>query len=185
MKNAVFGIVLSMFVLTSACTNQLQQNQATNANPVQNSVAASNNQALVTSSHSTQSTNSIQGKDSNLTVAPSSNSSAPMMTGNATAIDTREFDAKIAQAEKESKQKPKDVAAKKALAEAYATRAFALTEAAQYRSSLGVFSRALKLDSTNEQAQSMHDEIVRIFKSMNREPPKEGEEPPPLPFKKA
>jgi hypothetical protein len=30
----------------------------------------------------------------------------------------------------------------------------------------------------------MYDEIIRIFESIGREPPKEGEEPPPMPVNK-
>ncbi len=73
--------------------------------------------------------------------------------------------------------------AKKGLAKAYFDRAFALTEAAQYRAALGDFRKGLKLDAGDEKAQGMHDEIIRIFESIGREPPKEGEEPPPMPIK--
>jgi tetratricopeptide (TPR) repeat protein len=107
-----------------------------------------------------------------------------MMTGNATAIDTTEYDAEIAKAEKNFKAKSKDEAAKTALAEAYAKRAFALTQAAQYRAALGDFRKSLKLNPENAEAKSMHDQIVDIFKSLDREPPTEGAEPTPLPFKK-
>lgn len=69
---------------------------------------------------------------------------------------------------------------KKAVAKAYYDRAFALTKAAQYRAALGDFRKGMKLDPENQEAKSMHDEIIRIFKSIGRQPPKEGEEPPPL-----
>ena len=94
----------------------------------------------------------------------------------ARAIDVTQLNAEIERAQKN----PND---KKALGEAYFKRAFALTEAAQYRSALGDFRRGLKLDPTNADAKAMHDQIIQIFGSINREPPKEGEEPPPLPFK--
>ncbi|MEJ7701898.1 MAG: hypothetical protein WKF71_19980 [Pyrinomonadaceae bacterium] len=68
------------------------------------------------------------------------------------------------------------------MAKALFVRAFALTEAAQYRAALGDFRKGLKLSPNDQAAQKMHDEIIRIFESINREPPKEGEEPKPLPF---
>jgi tetratricopeptide (TPR) repeat protein len=100
-------------------------------------------------------------------------------------IDTSEMNVAIEKAAKEFKQKPNDAAAKTALAEAYFVRATALTEAAQYRSALGDYRRGLKLDPTNTEAKEMQDQIINIFQSLNREPPKEGTEPTPLPFKKA
>jgi len=100
-------------------------------------------------------------------------------------IDTSKFDAKIAEAEKAVKAKPTDEAAKKALAEAYFERGVALTEARQYASALGDYRRTLKLDPSNEDAKNWIDQIVNIYGMLKKEYPKEGEEPPPLPFKKA
>ena len=99
-------------------------------------------------------------------------------------IDTSDFDQKIAAAEKNLKSKPNDEAAKKALAEAYYQRGFALTEARQYASAIGDFRRALKYEPENADAKKWIATIVNIYDSINRESPKEGEEPPPLPFKK-
>lgn len=98
-------------------------------------------------------------------------------------IDTKAFDAEIAKAEKELKSKPNDEAAKKALAEAYYKRGSALTEARQYASALGDYRRALKLDPTNEGSKKWIGQIIGIYDSLNKDYPKEGEEPPPLPFK--
>ena len=58
-----------------------------------------------------------------------------------------------------------------------------VTEAAQYRAALGDFRKGLKLNPDDKEAQSMHDQIIEIFTSIGREPPKEGEEPAPLPLK--
>lgn len=188
MKIVVLNIVLSLSIIATACDGAPSQNSQVNTTSSSSTVGvaiSNNNAGLVASGHSSQPVRSNQITESNLPAQSSGNNSALMMGGNATAIDTTEFDVKIARAEKESKQKSKDQAAKKALGEAYAERAFALTEAAQYRSALGDFRRALKLDPSNNEAQQMHDQIVKIFKDLNREPPKEGEEPPPLPFKKA
>lgn len=101
-------------------------------------------------------------------------------------IDTAKFDGVIAEAEKNLKSKPNDAAAKNALADAYFDRALALTDssARQYAAALGDYRRALELNPTHEQAKEWHDRIVSIFRGLGKEPPKEGEEPPPLPFKK-
>ncbi len=96
-------------------------------------------------------------------------------------IDVTAMNADIQKAEKNHEKEPKDAQAKKDLAHAYFVRAFALTEAAQYRAALGDFRKGLKLDPDDEEAKKMHDQIISIFKSIGREPPKEGEEPPPLP----
>lgn len=99
-------------------------------------------------------------------------------------IDTSRFDADVEKAEKSLKAKQTDEAAKKALAEAYVQRGFALTEARQYASALGDYRKALKLDPDNEEAKKWIAQIVGIYESINREYPKEGEEPPPLAFNK-
>ena len=100
------------------------------------------------------------------------------------AIDTAKFDGVIAEAEKAVKAKPNDAAAKTALADAYFDRGFALTEARQYAAALGDYRKALKLDPNHEDSKKWIDQIVGIYKMLNKEAPKEGEEPPPLPFKK-
>jgi len=94
-------------------------------------------------------------------------------------IDTSEFDAAISKAEKAGKS-----ADKKALAEAYFNRGVALTHARQYASALGDYRKALKYDPENADAKQWIDQILGIYESMNKEAPKEGEEPPPLPYKK-
>jgi tetratricopeptide (TPR) repeat protein len=99
-------------------------------------------------------------------------------------IDTAKFDGTIAVAEKAVKSKPDDEGAKKSLADAYFDRGFALTEARQYASATGDFRRALRLDPTHEESKKWLDQIVGIYKMLKKEPPPEGEEPPPLPFKK-
>jgi tetratricopeptide (TPR) repeat protein len=99
-------------------------------------------------------------------------------------IDTSAFNAEIEKAEKNLKSKPKDEAAKKILAEAYNKRGLALTEARQYASALGDYRKALKLEPDNAEAKKWIEQIVGIYESINRDYPKEGEEPPPLPFEK-
>lgn len=99
-------------------------------------------------------------------------------------IETKEFDSAIAVAEKKLGGKPADVTAKKTLATAYFKRAFALTEARQYASALGDYRRAMKYDPSNPEAKSWIDKIILIYSGMNKDYPKEGEEPPALPFTK-
>ncbi len=176
MKKIVLIISVAASLGLAGCSNAPQSAQTVNSNTA--IVTNSNNALLVASSRSAQGTN----PSANNAAKPAENS--PTATGQARAIDTSGFDAEIAKAEKEYKQKSKDETAQKNLAEAYAARGFALTEAAQYRAALGDLRKCLKLDPTNKEAQQMHDQIVSIFKSLNREPPKEGEEPAPLPFKK-
>ena len=102
----------------------------------------------------------------------------------AEAIDTTKFDSAIAASEKEVKAKPTDDAAKKALSRAYFERGVALTDARQYASALGDYRRAVKYDADNNEAKDWIDQIIMIYGSLKKEYPKEGEEPPPLPFKK-
>lgn len=133
---------------------------------------------MTVTSHSTE-----NSTVSNSTVVPKSETKTKW-TQSGNPIDTSEFDAEIAKAEKNLKAKPKDAAAKKALSEAYVKRGVALTGARQYASALGDYRRTLKLDPNNEEAKNGMDTIIGIYESLNREYPKEGEEPPPLPFKK-
>jgi tetratricopeptide (TPR) repeat protein len=175
---AIFVFICSVFGVS--CSNAPQQTQTEHANTAAVVTKADSNSPLIASSHGSKTAQTPPVSTSGNT----SSSKAPMMGGNATAIDTTKFDADIKQAEKAFRAKSKDEQAKKALAEAYARRAFALTEVAQYRSALGDFRKSLKLDPTNQEAKSMHDEIVRIFESMKREIPAEGAEPTPLPFRK-
>lgn len=98
-------------------------------------------------------------------------------------IDTAKFDGTIAAAEKIVKSKPADNEAKKNLAQAYFDRGAALTEARQYASALGDYRRALKYDPNHEESKKWIEQIVSIYKMLKKDAPKEGEEPPPLPYK--
>jgi len=116
---------------------------------------------------------------------PSSSNSEPgKWSAGGDPVDTAKFDGTIAEAEKIVKSKPGDAAAKKLLSEAYYDRGDALTKARQYASALGDYRRALKYDPENQEAKDWIGQIVNIYKMLKKDPPKEGEEPPPLPFKK-
>ncbi len=100
-------------------------------------------------------------------------------------IETAKFDAAVISAEKAVKAKPSDQAAKTSLVEAYFERGFALTEARQYASALGDYRRALKLDPNHAESKKWIEQIIGIYGMLKKDYPKEGEEPPPLTFKKA
>ncbi len=116
------------------------------------------------------------------TAAPSGEKSKWTQGGDP--IDTTDLDAAIKSAESALKAKPSDDAAKKALGSAFYKRAEALTGARQYASALGDYRRALKNDPANTEAKEWIDRIISIYDSIGRESPKDGEEPPPLPFEK-
>ncbi len=156
-------------IISIGCGSAAQPTQpTTNTNAA---IVKTDNSAIV-SSHSTDAK-----INSSMPTNKNSSTESPM----AKPIDAAEMTADIEQAEQEYKKNPK---AKEALAEAYFVRAFALTEAAQYRAALGDFRQGLKLNPNDEDAKKMHDQIISIFKSIGREPPKEGEEPAPLPMTK-
>ena len=100
------------------------------------------------------------------------------------AIDTAKLDAAVNLAVKTLAVKPSDAAAKKAVSEAYFNRGTALTEARQYASALGDYRKAYKADPSNTEAKEWIDKIILIYDGLKKDYPKEGEEPPPLPFKK-
>ena len=99
-------------------------------------------------------------------------------------IDTTEFDAEIKNVQDKMKENPKEESLKTLLADAYVKRAMALTDARQYASALGDYRKAQKLDPKNETAKEWIAQIIQIYGSLNKDYPKEGQEPPPLPFKK-
>ena len=174
-------ISLSALIFAGCGSDASQPNAAANrqtANTAAPAPASSNNSGGVNSNSLVVSSHSTEQSASNPPAEQSSSSLSPMSKP----VDVSAMTAKIEKADKEYKAKPDDEKAKK-LAAAYFERAFALTKAAQYRAALGDFRKGLKLNPDDKEAQSMHDQIIDIFKSMNREPPKEGEEPPPAPIK--
>lgn len=158
--------ILSFLILTAfGCSDSAPtrvENQPSNS--------SANRNEMTVMSHSSES------------VKPTPDSKSSTESPMAKPIDVSQMTAKIEKSEADYKAKPNDAKAKENLADAYFERAFALTEAAQYRAALGDFRRGLKLNPTDAEAKAMHDQILSIFKSINREPPKEGEEPAPLAF---
>jgi len=160
-------VLFFALVLSVACTQSPQPVANTNALPDRSE------RALTSIAHTTE----------NQTPKPA-NSNSGKWTQSGDPIDTSKFDTAVASAEKELKGKPADDGAKKALAEAFFARGFALTEARQYASALGDYRRALKYDPNHEESKKWIDQIVSIYSMLKKDAPKEGEEPPPLPFKK-
>jgi tetratricopeptide (TPR) repeat protein len=168
MMKKILILSLAALVLTG-CNNSAQQPPAN----VNQSNLRSNDLPVV-SSHS-----NVAEKNSPLQSSQTGSTESPM----AKPVDVVEMTADIERAEKEYQKNQKDEKAKSELAKAYFVRATALTGAAQYRAALGDYRKGLKLNPTDEDARKMHDQILSILKSLGREPPKEGEEPSPLPVK--
>ena len=182
MKKMKKIIILSFLTVFSInCSTAKQQTAKTNFSTEKNIPAQSSDNSMIVSSHSSSAENSVSPHSMKSDSKTSPSESSPM----ARPIDVSQMTADIEKSEKSFKRNQKDEKTKNKLAEAYFVRAFALTDAAQYRAALGDFRKGLKLNSDNAEAKAMHDKIIDIFEnSLHREPPKEGEEPPPLPVNK-
>ena len=155
--------------------------------------ASCNNAALPVQSNNTSRTNTAASGTPQTVIAHSSenkqpNTAAPgekaKWTQSGEPIDTKELDAAVTSAEKALAAKSSDDKLKKALAEAYYKRGVALTDARQYASAIGDYRRAFKNDPSKTEAKEWIDKIIMIYDGLNKSYPKEGEEPPPLPFTK-
>ncbi len=157
-------LLISAVAVTSfACASAPQpiQQNSTAANP-----PSSNERPQNTIAHSTE----------NQQIPATQTGEKTKWTQGGEPIDTKEFDTAVKAAEKSGN--------KKTLSEAYYKRAVALTDARQYAAALGDYRRALKNDPANTEAKEWIDKIIMIYDGMNKEYPKEGEEPPALPFTK-
>lgn len=163
--------------IMTGCTN--------NAQPTVQNTTPSNRQPAANERPQTVTAHTTENQPP---ATPSASNASPSNPGKWASggepINTARFDGTIAAAEKIVKSKPNDAEAKNTLADAYFDRGMALTEARQYASALGDYRRALKNNPANEDAKEWIDQIVSIYKMLKKEPPKEGEEPPPLPFDK-
>jgi tetratricopeptide (TPR) repeat protein len=170
------AIICLLTVVGIGCGNNAQQVQNTS-----NSAAEPqrSEKLQTTTAHTTE------NQPQKVANSNSASGSSSKWSQGGEAIDTAKFDGVIAAAEKTVKSKPTDAEAKKTLAQAYFDRGFALTEARQYASALGDYRRALKNDPGHEDSKKWIDQIISIYSMLKKEYPKEGEEPPALPFKKA
>lgn len=176
-KIAIFSISLLFFIGCNNAPTKVQQNSNVNL-----TVQKTDDSSTV-SSHSLDKRND-QSPNATATIVPKSETKTKW-TQSGNPIDTSAFDSEIEQAETKQKANPKDETLKTSLAGAYVKRGIALTDARQYASALGDYRRALKLDPTNEEAKKWIEQIISIYESINRSYPNDGEEPPPLPFRKA
>ncbi|MEZ5345040.1 MAG: tetratricopeptide repeat protein [Pyrinomonadaceae bacterium] len=176
MKNLF--IIIGAAVLLSACGGS----QTATKRPVANSNSAGERQSETVAVHSVDKERESGNLPKAETVEKSEEKSGWTRSGNP--IDTTEFDSAIQTAEKAVKANAKDETANKNLAEAFYKRGFALTEARQYAAAIGDYRAALKYEPEHEESKKWIAVIAGIYKSMNRDIPKEGEEPKPLEFKK-
>lgn len=126
-------------------------------------------------------------QDSVLSHGPAQTQPAPQAktrwTQSGDPIDVSTQTSAIEKAEAALKKDANNEKLKKALSVAYYERGVVLTEARQYASALGDYRKAVKFDPDNADARSWIDKIIMIYAGLNKDHPKEGEEPPPLPFK--
>jgi tetratricopeptide (TPR) repeat protein len=176
MKKILFLGFIALFL--SACGNSVQTQNQVAVSPTPAAQKPGNELSVTAHTTENQLPPAKFPESGNANNTPSGNS--PMSK----AIDVTAMTASIERLEKMHQKTPGDLEAKVALADAYFNRAMALTNAAQYRAALGDFRKGLKLNPNDKEAKDMHDQIISVFKSIGREPPKEGEEPAPLPFKK-
>jgi tetratricopeptide (TPR) repeat protein len=169
-------IIAAIAFTFAACASSPQPVVNSNASSAATNAQRSERSETVIA-HSTES-RTAPGSDSVTAAAPKTK-----WTQSGDPIDTKELDAAIAAAQKELRSNSSEPSAKKAMADAYLKRAVALTDARQYASALGDYRRVLKYDPENAEAKNWIEQIIGIYSSLGRESPKEGEEPPPLPFK--
>jgi len=169
-------LLLTLAAIAAACNNTA---------PSGTPIASTNSANRPMRSEQMQQQNTIaHSTESRPGATPPPNPNAPgKFAQGGDPIDTAKFDGVIAEAEKVLKAKPNDAAAKSALADAYFDRGFALTEARQYAAALGDYRRALKYVPDHADSKKWIDQIVSIYQMLNKQAPKEGEEPPPLPWK--
>ena len=154
-----------------------------------NLCACGGSSSSVVTNQNTASTNQTtvsQGSTQSQRTPSSANSpdaATPKGASNAVPVDTSKYDAQINRLEQQLKKNSSDQAVRLSLAKAYTERGDQLTGAAQYRSALGDYRRALHLNPNDEQAEQMSGMIIMIMQKMGREVPPEGQEPPPLPLK--
>lgn len=176
MRNKILSLTL-LALSVSACGNQTQTGVQNQQNNVNVAVKTGDNSLTV----STHSQNRTQTATVPMNPAGAKPENASPM---AKAVDVTQLTEDIDKAKAAYEKNTKSDEARKALAKAYFDRAFILTDAAQYRAAMGDFRKGLKLDPSDDRAKNMYDEIIRIFESIGREPPKEGDEPPPMPLNK-
>jgi hypothetical protein len=172
------NLVLTLACGTALCAAGCGTPSATN-NGITNSAATPVNQSSTrTSNTNLPPVSSAHGGDSPVT--PPATSAATNAPAKPSGIDTAALDTKIERAEAKAKAKGATQADKLAAAAAYLERGNVYRDAGQpmlYRFALGDYRRALRYQPDNEEAREKMDEIVSIYKSMNKPVPENGNEP--------
>lgn len=180
-KIAILGIGFLFLIGCSSAPTVVEKKSASQQNSNVDLTVKRSDDDLTVSSHSQVKKEDEMSDANAVPVQKSDKKTKWTQSGNP--IDTTGFDTEIKQIQDKLKANPKAEDLKKMLADAYVQRAIALTEARQYASALGDYRKAQKLDPENEEAKKWIGQIISIYEGINREYPKEGEEPPPLPFK--
>lgn len=180
-KYILIGFISIVAAACGGSGTDISRAPASNANSASEPLRSEKLQS--TTVHTTENQPSSQTADS-VSAADADAAKGGKWTASGNPIDTSELDRAIADAERNLKANANDADAKKALAEAYFNRGFALTEARQYAAALGDYRKALKLDPTHQESKKWEQQIIGIYGMMKKEYPKPGEEPAPLPFKK-
>ena len=171
MRNLALALTCGAALLASGCGTPSATNNA-NGNAA---TPTTSNQSSRTSNAALPPVSSAHGD--NAIPAPSAAAPASSSTQKP-GIDTAALDAKIEKAE--AKAKGGKQADKLAAAAAYVERANVYRDAGQpmlYKFALGDYRRALRYQPDNAEARAKMDEIVRIYKSMNKPVPENGNEP--------
>lgn len=178
-KKKMRNIVLALACGAALCAAGCGTPSATN-NGNTNSAATPVNQSTSsrTSNTGLPPVSSAHGGDS--AIAPPASSAAANSSAKPAGIDTAALDAKIERADAKAKAAGATQADKLAAAAAYVERGNVYRDAGQpmlYRFALGDYRRALRYQPDHEEAREKMDEIVSIYKSMNKPVPENGNEP--------
>lgn len=180
-RNIIFVAILSLFLIGCGETKP-----EVSKKPIDKNTTKDQKQPETVAAHTLDKQNDAKALPTAENQEPSIKKSEKKTkwTRSGNPIDVSEFNADIKKAEKALKVNAKDETLKKNLSEAYTKRGVALTQARQYASAIGDYRKALKHNADNAEAKKWIATITNIYKSINREVPKEGEEPEPLEFKK-
>lgn len=179
-KIAILNLLLLVSIGCNNAPTKVEQNTAVVQNTNANQLSTGTSDLTSVSSHSQD--KKIEQMPPTASNQNSGDKSKWTQSGNP--IDTMDFDTEIKNVQEKMKANPQEETLKRLLADAYVKRAMALTDARQYASALGDYRKAQKLDPTNETSKEWIGRIIGIYDDLNKDFPKEGQEPPPLPFSK-
>jgi tetratricopeptide (TPR) repeat protein len=173
MRNLVLTLACGAALSVAGCGTP----PATNNGNANSTAATPVNQSSRASNTGLPPVSSAHGGDTPVT--PPATSAAPNSAAKP-GIDTAALDTKIERAEAKAKAKGATQDDKLAVAAAYLQRANVYRDAGQpmlYKFALGDYRRALRYQPDNEEARAKMEEIVSIYKSMNKPVPENGNEP--------